>query len=145
MPVKYYSIKKTSNVKKDTAWKYFAKYIRIRDALKTTGTDTHARCITCGKIELIENIDAGHAMPGRANSILFSEELCNAQCHSCNRFNGGEYQMYKRVLIERYGQRWWDYWEYMKSQHVEYTQFDYEQIARVYREKTRGLYETHIL
>jgi len=141
--VKYYSIKKTSNKSKDKAWKAFAKYIRIRDALKTTGTVTHARCITCGKVEPIENIDAGHAMPGRANSILFSEELCNAQCRSCNRYNGGEYQAHKRILIDRYGQDWWDYQEYMKHKHVEYSQFDYEQIARVYQEKLRRLYETY--
>ena len=139
MPKGYYAIKKTSNPKKATAWKWFSKYIRLRDALKTTGTTTHARCITCGHVYPMEKIHAGHAIAGRYNSILFHEALCNGQCETCNCNGGGEYQAYKRILIERHGQAKWDFWESMKNRHVEYSQFDYEQLAREYRLKAKEL------
>ena len=137
--VKYYKIKKSSNPKKETAWKNFSKYIRIRDAIKTTGTPDYAQCITCGNVFTIEDMDAGHGLAGRANSILFNEEIVNAQCRWCNRGNGGELQAYKMILLERYGQDKWDMWESMKRKHIDFSQFDYEQISRVYRLKTKEL------
>jgi hypothetical protein len=72
----YHKIKQSSNPKKNTAWKNFARYIKLRDAVKTTGGIYYAKCITCGEIKPIEEMDAGHGIPGRMNSILFNESLC---------------------------------------------------------------------
>jgi hypothetical protein len=49
------------------------------------------------------------------NSILFNEELVNAQCRKCNQHGGGELQMYKKVLIDIHGQEKWDYWQSIKN------------------------------
>jgi len=136
---RFYKIKKSSDPKKETAWRWFSKYIRLRDAIKTTGDILYAKCITCGDVKPIEEMDAGHGIAGRMNSILFNEEICNAQCHKCNRQGGGELQMYKRILIDIYGQDKWDYWQSIKKNTVQYSQFDYEQIARTYREKYNRL------
>jgi len=107
--MKFYKIKKSSNPKKDTAWRWFSKYIRLRDAIKTTGDVFYAKCITCGEILPIEDMDAGHGIPGRMNSVLFNEDLVHAQCRQCNRRGGGELQMFKKVLIDMHGQEKWDY------------------------------------
>lgn len=135
----FYKIKKSNNSKKETAWKWFAKYIKLRDAIKTTGDIHFCRCITCGEIKPTEEMDAGHGIAGRANSILFNEELVHAQCRPCNRAGRGEIQMYKKVLIDMYGQEKWDYWQSERHKTVQYTQFDYEQIARTYRLKVKEL------
>jgi hypothetical protein len=142
---KYYKIKQSNDPKKATAWKNFSKYIKLRDAIKTTGNILYAKCITCGEVKLIEDMDAGHGIPGRMNSILFNEDLVNAQCRQCNRGGGGELQMYKKVLIERYGQDKWDYWQSTKNTPVQYTPFDYEQIVRTYREKVNKLRKGGVL
>ena len=71
----YRKIKKSSNPKKETAWKWFAKFIKLRDAIETTGDIYYVKCVTCGDVKPIDEIDAGHAIPGRMNSILFVEEL----------------------------------------------------------------------
>ena len=140
-----YRIKKSSNPKENTAWKWFAKYIKTRDAIKTTGDIYYAKCITCGEVHPIEDtedrdgMDAGHAIPGRMNSILFNEDLVNAQCRNCNRTNKGEKQMYKQVLIDRHGQDFWDFWQTEKNKPVKFTNFDYEQISKSYREKYKAL------
>jgi len=137
--MKYYKIKKSRNPKKETALRWFSKYIRTRDAIKTTGDIYNAKCITCGKVYPIDQMDAGHGIPGRANSILFNEHICNCQCRRCNRQGGGELQMYKRILIEMYGQEMWDMWENMKRKTVTYSQFDFEHIGRMYRDKYKEL------
>jgi hypothetical protein len=141
---KFYKLKRSSNSKKNTAWKWFSKYIRLRDAIKTTGNELFAKCITCGEIMPIEDMDAGHGIAGRANSILFNEELVHAQCRKCNRQGGGELQMYKKVLIDMYGQEKWDYWQSIRHTTVQYTQFDFEQIAKTYKEKVKPLLDKRL-
>jgi len=135
----YRKIKQSSNPKKNSAWRNFAKYIKLRDALKTTGDIYYSKCITCEEVKPIEEMDAGHGIPGRMNSILFNEDLVNAQCRQCNREGHGEFQMYKRVLIERHGQEKWAYWWCTKSNPVKYTDFDYEQISKLYLNKIKQL------
>jgi len=136
---KFYKIKKSSNPKKETAWKWFAKYIRLRDALKTTGDVLYAKCVTCGEIKPIEEMDAGHGIAGRMNAVLFNEDIVRCQCRICNRAGGGELQMFKKVLIDEFGQDKWDYWQSTKNDPVKYTDFDYEQIAKIYRRKYKEL------
>ena len=92
----------------NTCWRNFSRYIRLRDAVATTGTLTHARCITCGVILPIEEMDAGHMIPGRTNGILFDESIVFAQCKDCNVTGGGERQMFKKIMVDRHGQAWYD-------------------------------------
>ena len=136
---KYYKIKKSSNPKKETAWKWFSKYIRLRDSLATTGDIYFFKCITCGEVKPFNEMDAGHGIPGRMNSILFNEDLTNGQCRTCNREGKGEFQMYKHVLIERHGQDKWDFWQSIKKKAVKYTDQDLEAISDLYRQKTNEL------
>jgi hypothetical protein len=51
----------------------------------------------------------------------------------------GEQQMYKRILIERYGQEMWDYWQSEKRKTVQYSDYDYQQISKLYLRKTKEL------
>uniref|UniRef100_A0A6H2A3Z7 Putative lambda recombination protein n=1 Tax=viral metagenome TaxID=1070528 RepID=A0A6H2A3Z7_9ZZZZ len=89
---------------KGRAWSAFSKYIRLRDALKTTGTLTHVKCITCGKLLLISFCDAGHFVSRRYNATLFDERNVNTQCRYCNRFLDGNLLEYRRQLINKYGE-----------------------------------------
>jgi hypothetical protein len=124
---------------KRKAWKAFSDYIRLRDSLKTTGGPDYCKCITCGKVVPYEQIQCGHAIGGRTNGILFDEELCNGQCRSCNVDHGGEYQMFKYKLIQEHGEAWWAVKEQVKRATTKYTEFDYELIAKKYREKKNVL------
>ena len=89
---------------KDKAWRPFSKYIRLRDALKTTGTLTHVKCITCGKLLSISFCDAGHFVSRRYNATLFDERNVNTQCRYCNRFLDGNLLEYRRQIIKKYGE-----------------------------------------
>uniref|UniRef100_A0A6M3LUQ8 Putative lambda recombination protein n=1 Tax=viral metagenome TaxID=1070528 RepID=A0A6M3LUQ8_9ZZZZ len=89
---------------KDRTWRAFSKYIRLRDCLKTTGTVTHGKCITCGKLLSITFCDAGHFVSRRYNSTLFDERNVHIQCRYCNRFLNGNLLEYRRQIIRLYGE-----------------------------------------
>ena len=93
---------------KKTAWKWFSKYIRLRDCLNTTRSPEYGKCVTCGKIKPFKEIQAGHGIGGRGNAILFDETIVHAQCVHCNYHKKGNYELYVPFLVEKHGQDWYD-------------------------------------
>ena len=91
--------------KEKQLWSLFSKYIRLRGCLKTTGTITRGRCITCGRIYDFNKLQAGHFIPGRAKSILFNDKCVHGQCFRCNVVLGGNWPRYYRFMQKTYGQQ----------------------------------------
>ena len=80
----------------DKLWKVFSEYIRLRDS----DENGYIVCFTCSAVQHFTNMDAGHAIGGRGNAILFSEEGCKPQCRNCNQFLGGNYKVFRQNLGE---------------------------------------------
>jgi hypothetical protein len=99
---------KNKGAEKERAWDSFSKYIRLRDCIATTGTKDEGICVTCGERFPFKELQAGHALAGRNNSILFDEELVNAQCGGCNGYGGGKYGKYSVWFIAKYGLKMWE-------------------------------------
>lgn len=74
---------------KSMAWRAFSDYIRLRDAILTTGTDDECICYTCKKRYPLIAIQAGHLIDGRQNVDLLDEELVKGQCRQCNVLKHG--------------------------------------------------------
>lgn len=91
---------------KDLAWKWFSKYIRLRDCLKTTGTKEYGKCYTCDRIKPFKELQAGHLVSSRCNSILLDEEIVHAQCKRCNIELGGNYTEYTIRMTREKGIDW---------------------------------------
>lgn len=89
---------------KKKAWDAFSKYIRLRDCLRTTGTTTHGRCITCQKVYEFKQLHAGHFIPGRNGENLFDERGVHAQCGVCNLWKKGNWANYLDSMKELCGQ-----------------------------------------
>lgn len=105
--------KKKHGVKwwKKKAWEACSKYIRLKDAIKTTGTKETLICYTCGKPYLAFGTgcaQAGHFIPGRGNSILFETEGIHSQCYNCNVRLSGNWPEYLKHMIKDYGQEYVD-------------------------------------
>ena len=115
---------------KQYAWTAFANYIKARDRYK---------CITCGIVAKGWDMNAGHWLPGRWNSILFEESCVHAQCVACNNSLGGNHPAYGRFMLGKYGQKEMDRLEKLWRKTVVYTKQDYKNIQLKYEEK---LYET---
>lgn len=110
----------------------FSQYIRTRDCLLTTGTKENGKCVTCGRVYPFKDLQAGHAIGGRCNSILFDEQLVNAQCVSCNLFRYGRQAEYSVWFIEKYGMDCWKEKVALKFKPME---LDFEQKYYEYKEK----------
>lgn len=95
--------KPTVSKLKNKAWDLFSRYIRLRDCLFTTRTKERGRCITCGFEFPFNDLQAGHFVSGRGNSVLFDEECVHAQCRTCNILKGGKTLVYRRKILELYG------------------------------------------
>lgn len=127
---------------KKKAWSEFSKYIRLRDALKTTGTQEKVRCYTCRKIYPafgIGCVQAGHFIPGRGNSILFNERGVHAQCYNCNVNLKGNWPEYMRYMMAEYGQEVVDELLHLKNQVKIYTPADLEELRDKYKQKYEEL------
>lgn len=124
---------------KTTAWKWFSKYIRLRDCMKTTGTQTHCLCITCGSRQPFEKIHAGHFIDGRGNAVLFDESLVYGQCNKCNTYLHGNHGKYMLKMIDTYGREWVDEKLKLRHQVKKMTVQDIRDISDKFREKYNGL------
>jgi hypothetical protein len=123
---------------KSRAWKMFSLYIRTRDCLLTTRRQDTGKCVTCGQVFHFKDLQAGHAIGGRNNSILFDEELVNAQCRSCNLF-GGKYAEYSVWFINKYGLERWQEKVHLKKRSVVLKRDDYIAIFEEYKKKHEDL------
>lgn len=100
---------------KRSAWKYFSRYVRLRDS-KKRGNRWFGKCITCsrkgliawvdemGKLRFVKGWDAGHFV-SRGNWFLrHEEENVNLQCnYHCNKMKSGNREKYIPALDEKYG------------------------------------------
>lgn len=89
---------------KKKAWDMCSKYVRLRDAIRTTRTATHAACYTCGRIHPVKELQAGHLVPGRGNSVLFVDAAIRAQCVQCNILKHGQSLIFRSHLVCELGE-----------------------------------------
>jgi len=100
--------RETVSSMKKKAWKEFSKFVRLRDAIETTKTKTHAKCISCGKTYPafgVGCLQAGHFIPGRRALNLFDERGCHAQCYHCNHHLTGNWPRYYDAMVKKYGKK----------------------------------------
>ena len=144
-------VKSLRSKAKDDAWDSFSRYIRTRDSLKTTGTLTYCVCVTCRERgddvpKEYKHIQAGHAVGGRGNAILFHEEIVNGQCDYCNSQGAfglkGDYGNYAIYLVKEYGIEHAQELQRLKGTYKKYTIKDLIEIKSIYDGKYRELLET---
>ena len=132
---------------KPKAWDQFSKYIRLRDALETTGTTEYLRCCSCGKvIPAFESQDderdpaqAGHFVPGRTNSLLFDEQGVHGQCKRCNSFLNGNWVNYERFMLKKYGREITEKCKARKFETVKFSPAELEEKRDHYKQKYEEL------
>jgi hypothetical protein len=78
----------------------FSEYIRRRDVIY----GECCRCITCGAVKPWKEMDCGHYIGRKHYATRFDERNCHAQCKRCNNWGEGEKPIYRRKLVEMYGE-----------------------------------------
>jgi len=93
----------TVSAAKAEAWRIFSRMIRMRDCLKTTGDPGRGRCVTCGRAYAFKDLQAGHWLGGRRNSVLFDDRHVHCQCFGCNVRGSGKGPEYTEFMEGTYG------------------------------------------
>jgi hypothetical protein len=145
--MRYYKVKPSTSSAKNTAWKWFSLYVRLRDAyafLPNPSGEPIAPCFTCRVVLEYKDMDAGHGIPGRTNGILFDEEITKIQCRQCNRQGGGEVQAFKRKLVELHGggeigEAWYALKEQAKRTPTQISEIEFKAIGKIYQDKYNAL------
>lgn len=128
-------MKNSYSTNKRKADEAFSLFIRTRDAQAYKGR--WFKCISCGKIKPIEQADCGHYVNRQHMSLRYSELNCSAQCRSCNRFDEGNLQGYRKGLIEKIGEDKVELLEAMKHQTNKVSAFELGELAKYYKKKTK--------
>ena len=124
---------------KRKVWVLFSLYIRMRDCLKTTGTLTHCKCITCTKLLELKEAQAGHFVDRRHSATLFDETNVHAQCGRCNVYLDGEILKYRREIIRLYGEGYDVQLEEKAIETKKFTIAELEEMKEAYKEKIKEL------
>ena len=127
--------KKTISTSKNKAWQAFSRYIRLRDAIATTGEEDNLICCTCGKLIPVKQAQAGHFIAGRTNALLFDEDIVHGQCYACNVCNHGEQLEYYYYMKRHYTEEQILEMRKLRYETVKYTPEDLIEIAEKYKVK----------
>ena len=118
--------------------KVFSEFIRLRDS-----TGGMFQCISCGRTLPYNQADCGHYINRKHMSTRFSEINCNAQCRSCNRFDEGNIQGYRRGLIAKYGEKSVLLLEASKNQVNKIAEYEYKAMIAHYKKEIKRLKAEH--
>lgn len=110
----------------------FSLYIRRSHADKKG----NCKCVTCGCIKPIEDMQAGHFLDGRNNSILFDERGVHPQCYACNCCLHGNKVEYFKWMEKNYGRGVIDELCILKNSPMK---LDYQQIIDTYKTKLEAI------
>ncbi len=120
---------------KATLDRWFSLYIRLRDS----DANGFGRCISCGKPVHYKEADCGHFINRQHMNTRYDERNCNLQCRSCNRFDEGNNEGYRRGLILKYGEEVVNHLYLKKHIFRKYSVFELKAIADYFREKFNEL------
>lgn len=118
----------------------FSEYIRLRDSFQTQG-GLMFRCISCGKIKPYDEADCGHYVNRAHMATRFSEDNCNAQCRSCNRFDEGNIYNYRRGLVGKIGEARVLLLESQKHKSVKISDYELAILIEEYKKRVKTLKE----
>jgi hypothetical protein len=84
-------------------WKAFATYVKMRDAIRSTGTLAEVDCFTCGVRIPRGASQAGHIVSRTYQGALYNEKVVFAQCQHCNYNREGNHILGFFHLVDMVG------------------------------------------
>lgn len=78
----------------------FAKWVKLSAA----DENGYTQCVSCGKVEHWQDMDAGHFIPRASMATRWDQRNVHPQCKRCNRFSVDHYIGYTLWMQEYYGQ-----------------------------------------
>jgi hypothetical protein len=122
-------------MKSSKADKYFSLFVRLRDC----NEDRVCKCCTCDKIIDVKYADNSHFIGRQHMATRFSEMNCNTACKKCNGFEEGKKDVYRRFLVEKYGENKVLMLENEARKTRKISKFELDQIAKFYKSAAENL------
>jgi hypothetical protein len=119
--------------------KAFSEYIRQKNA-DENGICT---CISCGKTQRWEDVDAGHYINRKHLALRWNEINVQPQCRACNRFDEGNLPAFGIALQKKYGPDIIEKLLASKKSIMKYTQYEIDIITQFYKDATKNLTKDH--
>lgn len=116
--------------------KVFSIYIRLRDRI----SEDHAKCITCGSIQLFygaKKIDCGHFMVRQHRATRWNEKNCSAQCISCNKYHGGRQYEFSMAIDKKYGKGFSDKLLIESKRVVKWSEWELQALVSDYQQRIK--------
>jgi len=118
----------------------FSKYIRLRDALKTTWTLTTLKCYTCDALVEVEKAQNMHFVPRAVKQLRFDESNTRWGCMRCNVLMHWNYiEYFQRIEKELWRQKV-DEMIAKKYETYSYTSDELNLLIETYTNKTKTLW-----
>jgi hypothetical protein len=100
----------------------------------------YAKCISCGRVLPVSQLDGGHYIGRRHTSTELEPDNVQPQCRKCNRFLAGDVVAYRIGLIKKLGGERVERLEsLLESKTSKKTSKEYEELAKKYRKELREL------
>lgn len=117
----------------------FSHYIRRRDCLENEDTGEYGKCCSCGAVLPYSQLECGHFVPGRHNSVLYDERNAHAQCRRCNIFLNGNLIEYYPFMQKKYGQEVIDELKRLSKQPKQFTPEELQELCNALAQKLKRL------
>jgi len=118
-------------------------YIRVMRCLETTGLAFLGVCFTCERRFHLEYLDAGHFISGRRNAVLFDIKCIRLQCNFCNVINHGQPKIYKKKMVELFGESWVEERKRRAKRVIKDSQIDYAKLRAGIKRMTEKIYRKY--
>jgi hypothetical protein len=115
--------------------KWFSIWRRMEDA----DENGICHCFTCGHMSEPKYIQCGHYVERQHKQTRFSEKNTRSQCGGCNKFGQGKAVIFRRKLVEIYGENEVLLLESAKHKTFHLGKFELDQIAKFYKQKATEL------
>ena len=128
---------KTLTFLKKKAWDLLSKIIRMQAADRAG----YVECVTCWTYKPWKEMQAGHFISGRGNSILFEERGIHPQCSRCNIVFKGNMVEYFIFMERKHGRKVINDLRTLKHQTVKFTKHDHLMRIDEYKHRLQKLQE----
>lgn len=111
----------------------FSRFIRLRDS----SGGGYGKCVTCGRINHIKEMDCGHFISRAKDDTRWAEQNCHLQCKVCNGFHGGKgWEMGSYIEI-KYGKGTVDKLKLKLLNRRKFERFEIEAMTEHYNREAR--------
>jgi len=120
---------------KKELWDLVSEFVRRKDA----DHNGYVPCYTCGTVRHWKEQQAGHAIPGRHNAVLYDLDILRPQDVACNIFGNGRQHIFSTKLIKEHGMEWWDAKLAEAEKTIKYSRVDILEMTEAFKERLREL------